>query len=170
MLSNCLQAGGKIVSSYGRIRCTPSQALDFPLWRKAKQLTWDRAYDALGNLCFIAYYDAGNAAHAGFMKTLLSPEERVQLFRGSENPLEELLGDVFELALGMLTFALRWPDLFDRWGGVDTINACINGLERCFSRYSPERALCSSHQDIPGNGCQLRQIQTSNETCRISLN
>ena len=134
---------GKIVSSYGGIRCTPSQALDFPLWRKAKQLTWDRAYDALGNLCFVAYYDAGNAAYAGFMKTLLSPEERVQLFRGSENPLEELLGDVFELALGMLTFALRWR-------GVDTINACINGLERFFSRYSPERALCSSHQDIPG--------------------
>ena len=75
------------------------------------------------------------------MKTLLSPEERVQLFRGSENPLEELLGDVFELALGMLTFALRWPDLFDRWGGVDTINACINGLERCFSRYSARESL-----------------------------
>ena len=132
---------GKVVSSYGGIRCTPSQALDFPLWRKAKQLTWDRAYDEFGNLCYIAYYDAGNAAHAGFIKTLLSPQERVQLFRGSENPLEELLGDVFELALGKLTFALRWPGLFERWGEVDTINACINGLERCFSRYSARESL-----------------------------
>ena len=89
----------------------------------------------------IAYYDAGNAAYAGFIKTLLSPQERVELFRGSENPLEQLLGDVFELALGMLTFALRFPGLFDRWGQVEDINACINGFERCFGRYSAIESL-----------------------------
>ena len=60
----CKQVG-KVVSSYGGIRCTPAHALDFPVWGKAKQLTWDRAYDKLGNLCYIAYYDAGNAAYAG---------------------------------------------------------------------------------------------------------
>ena len=112
-------------------------ALDFPVWGEAKQLTWDRAYDQSGNLCYIAYYDAGNAAYA----TLLSPQERVELFRGNENPHEELLGDVFELALGLLTFALRWPGLFDRWGDVDAINACINGLERCFVRYSARESI-----------------------------
>ena len=80
---------GKVVSSYGGIRTPPGQALDFPIWGKAKQLTWDRAYDEEGNLCFIAYHDAGNSAYAGFLKTLLSPQERIDLFRGSENPLEE---------------------------------------------------------------------------------
>ena len=80
---------GKVVSSYGGIRTPPGQALDFPIWGKAKQLTWDRAYDEEGNLCFVAYHDAGNSAYAGFLKTLLSPQERIDLFRGSENPLEE---------------------------------------------------------------------------------
>ena len=32
---------------------------------KAKQLSWDRAYDSEDNLCVIGYYDAGNAAYAG---------------------------------------------------------------------------------------------------------
>ena len=132
---------GKVVSSYGGIRYPPGLALSFPIWNKAKQLTWDRAYDEEGNLCFIAYYDAGNAAYAGFLKTLLTPQERVELFRGSENPLEELLGDVFEIILGMLTFALRFPELFTRWGGPDTINACINGLESCYSRYAAKDSL-----------------------------
>ena len=70
---------------------------------------------------------------------LVTPQERVELFRGSDNPREELLGDVFERALGMLM--LRWPGLFDRWGGTSTINACINGLERCFARYSARESI-----------------------------
>ena len=123
--------------------------MDFPIWGKAKQLTRDRAYDEEGSLCFIAYHDAGNAAYAGFLKALLSPQERVDLFRGSENPLEELLGDVFEHALGMLTFALRWPELFDRWGDVDTINACINGFEGCFTRYAAKESLLLINSGYP---------------------
>ena len=127
---------GKVVSSYGGIRCPPGQALNFfPIWNK------DRAYDEEGSLCFIVYHDAGNAAYAGFLKTLLSPQERIELFRGSENPLEELPGDVFELTLGMLTFALRWPELFVKWGDVNTINACINGLESCYTRYAAKESL-----------------------------
>ena len=39
------------------------------------------------------------------------------------------------------TFALRWPELFDRLGDVDTINACINGFERCFTRYAAKESL-----------------------------
>ena len=40
---------------------------------------------------------------------ILTPDESVELFRGSENPQEELLGDVLELALRLLTSALRYP-------------------------------------------------------------
>ena len=140
---------GKVVSSYGGIRYPPGLALSFPVWNKAKQLTWDRAYDEEGNLCFIAYHDAGNAAYAGFLKTLLTPQERVQLFRGSANPLEELLGDVFEITLGMLTFALRFPELFPTWGDVDVINACINGLESCYSRYAAKDSLMLLNSGYP---------------------
>ena len=58
-----------------------------------------------GNICFLGYYDAGNAAHAGFMKMILTPAERIALFNGNENPREELRGDVFELSL-------RYPEPF----------------------------------------------------------
>ena len=160
---------GKVVSSYGGIRYPPGQeALSFPVWNKAKQLTWDRAYDEEGNLCFVAYYDAGNAAYAGFLKTLLSPQERVELFRGSENPLEELLGDVFEITLGMLTFALQFPELFSLWKDVDTINACINGLESCYSRYAAKDSLMLLKSGYPRNENLRKLILTSNSKCRRS--
>ncbi|CAE7237302.1 unnamed protein product, partial [Symbiodinium sp. CCMP2456] len=109
---------GKVVSSYGGLRCPIATSVAYASWGKARQLAWDRAYDAQNNLRFIAYYDAGNAAYAGFMKTLLTPQERERLFRGSENPAEELLGDVFELALGLL---------FKAWGSPQDIDACIYG-------------------------------------------
>ena len=117
------KAVGKVVSAYGGIRSTPEYALVYPIWGRTKQLSWDRAYGQAGHLCYIAYYDAGNAAYAGFIKTLLSPQERIELFRGTANPHEDLLGGVFELTLGFLTFAIRFPGLFDRWGDVDTVNA-----------------------------------------------
>ena len=135
-LRSAYEAVGKVVSAHGRIRCTPEYALVYPIWGRAKQLSWDRAYDQAGHLCYIAYYDAGNAAYAGFIKMLLSPQQRVELFRGSENPHEALQGDVFELTLGLLTFAIRFPALFDQWEDVDEINACVNGFEKCFIRHS----------------------------------
>ncbi|CAE7480865.1 unnamed protein product [Symbiodinium sp. CCMP2456] len=67
---------GKVVSSYGGLRCPIATSVAYASWGKARQLAWDRAQDAQNNLCFIAYYDAGNAAYAGFMKTLLTPQER----------------------------------------------------------------------------------------------
>ncbi|OLP76572.1 hypothetical protein AK812_SmicGene43476 [Symbiodinium microadriaticum] len=135
------KAVGKVVSAYGGIRSTPEYALVYPIWGRTKQLSWDRAYGQAGHLCFIAYYDAGNAAYAGFIKTLLSPQERIELFRGNENPHEDLLGGVFELTLGFLILAIRFPGLFDRWGDVDTVNACINGFEKCFIRYSARESI-----------------------------
>ncbi|CAE7949678.1 unnamed protein product [Symbiodinium sp. KB8] len=132
---------GKVVCSYGGLRCPIATSIAYASWGKAKQLAWDRAYDEQNNLCFIAYYDAGNAACAGFMKTLLTPQEREEFFRGCENPAEELLGDVFELSLGMLTFGLRYPHLFKNWGSKQDINACINGIERCFLLYSAKESI-----------------------------
>ena len=49
----------------------------------------------------------------------------------------------------MLTFALRCPELFDRWGDVDTINACINGFERCFTRYAAKESLALINSCYP---------------------
>ncbi|CAE7328507.1 unnamed protein product [Symbiodinium sp. CCMP2456] len=132
---------GKVVFSYGGLRCPIATSVAYASWGKARQLAWDRAYDAQNNLCFIAYYDAGNAAYAGFMKTLLTPQEREHLFRGSENPAEELLGDVFELALGLLTFGSRYPLLFKAWGSPQDIDACICGIERCFHLYSAKESI-----------------------------
>ena len=132
---------GKVVSAYGGRRCPVATAIDYASWGKVKQLAWDRAYDSQNNLCFIAYYDARNAAYAGFMKTLLTPQEREELFRGSENPAEELWGDVLELSLGLLTFGLRYPNLFKKWGSVQDINADIHGIERCFYRYTAKESI-----------------------------
>ena len=131
----------KVVSAYGGLRCPIATAIAYSSWGKAKQLAWDRAYDAQNNLCFMAYYDAGNAAYAGFMKTLLTPQEREELFRGCENPAEELLGDVLELSLGLLTFGPRYPHLFKKWGSSQDINACVCGIERCFYLYSSKESI-----------------------------
>ena len=48
-------AVGKVVSAYGGLRCTPAYARVYPEWAKAKQLSWDRAYDSQNNPCFIGY-------------------------------------------------------------------------------------------------------------------
>ena len=67
---------GKTISHYGGLRIAPYQAIYYAGWGKAKQLAWDRAYDKDGELCYICYYDAGNSAYAGFMKSILTPEGR----------------------------------------------------------------------------------------------
>eukprot|EP00439_Symbiodinium_sp_Y106_P076069 s445_g15.t1 len=76
---------GKTISHYGGLRLVPHQAVEYAAWGKAKQLAWDRAYDKDGELCYICYY-------AGFMKVLLTPEERRELYNGVSSPREELLG------------------------------------------------------------------------------
>ena len=108
---------------------------------KAKQLAWDRAYDASNNLCYICYYDAGNSVYAGFMKSILTPEDRRELYFSVTDPREELLGDTLELALGILTMAIRYPNHFINWGGSDGANACVRGIERSIWRYAAAEAI-----------------------------
>ena len=69
------------------------------------------------------------------MRALLSPTELQQLF-GSTNVKEELLGDILEFALGILTIATRYPQHFVNWGGPETTNACVRGIERSFWVYA----------------------------------
>ena len=132
---------GKTVSHYGGLRITASQAIEYAAWGKAKQLAWDRGYDSEGRTCYICYYDAGNCAYAGFMRMLLTPDERRDCYRGTVAPKEELLGDTLELALGILTIAMRYPVHFPNWGGRDGANACVRGIERSFFRYASAEAI-----------------------------
>ena len=126
-------------------------------WGKTQQLSWDRAYDKDGNLCFIGYYDAGNAAYAGYMKKILTVEERKQLFKRVENPREEMLEDVFELGLGILALAMRYPSKFPNWPDVKTLNACIRGLERSFYRYAVSESIESITAPSPRKRSQPKK-------------
>ena len=77
---------GKTISHFGGLRVTPHQAVEYTGWGKSKQLAWDRAYEKNGDLCYICCYDAGNSAYAGFVKVLISPEERQGLYHGLSSP------------------------------------------------------------------------------------
>ena len=131
---------GKTISHYGGLRIAP-YAIEYAGWGKAKQLAWDRAYDKDGELCYICYYDAGNSVYAGFMKSILTPEDRRELYNSVADPREELLGDTLELALGILTLATRLPSRFINWGGSEGANACARGLERSIWRYAAAEAI-----------------------------
>ena len=132
---------GKAISHFGGLRIAPSQAIEYAGCGRAKQLAWDRAYDEGGNLCYICYYDAGNSVYAGIMKSILTPEDRRELYNGAANPREELLGDTLELALGVLTMAIRYPNHFTNWGGAEGANACVRGIERSVWRYAAAEAI-----------------------------
>ena len=132
---------GKTISHYGGLRIAPYQAIEYAGWGKTKQLAWDRAYDKDGELCYICYYDAGNSVYAGFMKSILTPEDRRELYNSVADPREELLGDTLELALGILTLATRLPSRFINWGGSEGANACARGLERSIWRYAAAEAI-----------------------------
>ena len=106
-----------------------------PGWLRCWGGGTNRAYDKDNDLCFIGFDDAGNSAYAGYMKRKFSAEDRRELFHNVTNPKWELLGDVFELALGMLTLAMRHPEKFSSWGTYQDMNACIQGLEMSFYRY-----------------------------------
>ena len=99
------QTTAKRFLTSGGLRIAPYQAIEYAGWGKTKQLAWDRAYDKDGELCYICYYDAGNSVYAGFMKSILTPEDRRELYNSVADPREELLGDTLELALGILTLA-----------------------------------------------------------------
>ena len=79
---------GKTISHFGGFRVAPHQAIEYAGWGKAKQLAWDRAPNKDGELCYICYYDAGNSVYAGFVRSILTPEDRRELYNGVTDPRE----------------------------------------------------------------------------------
>ena len=69
------------------------------------------------------------SAYDGCVKRIFTADDRRDLFNDITIPTEELLGDVFERGLGMLTSAIRHPEKFQNWGSYKDINACIQCLE-----------------------------------------
>ena len=61
----------------------------------------------------------------GIHELLVFPRGDHDHVRGSPSPSEELLGDILETATGVLVVAARFPDMFDKWGGKRTIEACL---------------------------------------------
>ncbi|OLP81340.1 hypothetical protein AK812_SmicGene38133 [Symbiodinium microadriaticum] len=120
---------GKTVSAYGGLRVSPDFAVSYATWGKAKQLSWDRAYD-----------------------------KDKELFYNVTNPKEELLGDVFELALGMLTLAMRHPEKFDNLGTFHDMNACIQGLECSVYRNCASESIELMSADSPRKRSPPRRI------------
>ena len=66
------------------------------------------------------------------MKALLSPEERREHYNGVSSPREELREDTLELALGILTLAMKFPSYFINWGGTEGANACVRASKDHF--------------------------------------
>ena len=151
---------GKAISHYGGLRIAPLQAVEYSGCGRAKQLAWDRAYDESGDLCYICYYDAGNSVYAGFKKSILTPEDRRELYHGVTNPREELLGDTLELALGILTMAIRYPNHFINWRGSEGANACVRGIERSVWRYAAAEAIELLTADQPRKRSPPRRDET----------
>ena len=126
----------KTISSMGALRVPVNIAVEYCQQGRAKHLGWERALTYDGDVCYIAYYDPGNAAYAGYMNCLFTRDEITDMCRGSPDPSEELLGDILETAAGLLTVACRFPDLFPMWGGKQEVEACLRGIERSFHRYA----------------------------------
>ena len=147
---------GKTISHFGGLRIAPHQAIEYA-WGKAKQLAWDRAPNKDGQLCYICYYDAGNSVYAGFVRSILTPEDRRELQNVVTDLREELLGDTLELALGVLTLATRYPSHFINWGGSEGANACVRGLERSIWRYAAAEAIELITADQPRARTRPRQ-------------
>ena len=160
---------GKAISHYGGLRIAPLQAIEYAGCGRAKQLAWDRAYDESGDLYYICYYDAGNSVYAGFMKSILTPEDRRELYHGVTNPREELLGDTLELALGILTMAIRYPNYFINWRGSDGANACVRGIERSVWRYAAAEAIELLTAEHPRKRSPPRRDETIEGYIRILI-
>ena len=104
------------------------------------------------------YHDAGNSACTACLKRIFSAENRRELFYNVTNPKEELLGDVFELALGMLTLAMRHPEKFDNLGTFHDMNACIQGLECSVYRNCASESIELMSADSPRKRSPPRRI------------
>ena len=157
---------GKTISHFGGLRIAPHQATEYAGWGKAKQFAWDRAPNKDGELCYICYYDAGNTVYAGFVRSILTPEDRRELYNGVTDPREEVLGDTLELVLGVLTLATRYPSHFINWGGSEDANACARDLERSIWRYAAAEAIELITADQPR--ARTRPKQDAEVTAYIS--
>ena len=86
------------------------------------------------------------------MKSIFTPEDRRELYNGVTNPREELLGDTLELALGILTMAIRYPNHFINWGGSDGANA-----DACVRVSKDRSGVTRTSRTTSGRtGCQIR--------------
>ena len=124
----------KTVSSLGALRVPVNMAIEYCQQGRAKHLGRERALTHTGDVCYVAYYNPGNAAYAGYINCLFFREEITEMCRGSPDPSEELLGDIIEIATGLLVVALRFPEMFPKWGAKHVIEACLRGIERSFHR------------------------------------
>ena len=94
------------------------------------------------------------------MKAILTPEERRELYHDVTNPREEHLGDTLELALGILTMAVRYPNHFINWKGSEEANACVRGIERSVWRYAAAEAIELLTADQPRKRSPPRRDET----------
>ena len=126
-IQHCASMGrsnlAKTVSSLGALRVPVNIAVEYCQQGRAKHLGWGRALTYDREVCYIAYYDPGNAAYAGYMNCLFTKDEITDMCRGSPDPSEELLGDILETATGLLVVACRFPELFPKWGGKQEVEA-----------------------------------------------
>ena len=90
----------------------------------------------------------------------MRPEDRCELYHGVTNPREELLGDTLELALGILTMAIRYPNHFINWRGSEGANACVRGIERSVWRYAAAEAIELLTADQPRKRSPPRRDET----------
>ena len=132
---------GKTISSCSALRLSKNQAVEYTELGKARCLSWNLAMTQDHITCVMPMYDPGNAAYAGHMKCLFSDEEIREMFYDNANPPAEILGDVFEIAIGMMAMALRNPDLYKRWGHANDHLSCLRGLERSFYRYAAAESI-----------------------------
>ena len=65
-----------------------------------------------------------------------------------------------ELALGILTMAVRYPNHFINWKGSEDANACVRGIERSVWRYAAAEAIELLTADQPRKRSPPRRDET----------
>ena len=121
----------KLVSLHGFLRVDVQHAHIYAKQGACKQVGWDEALNSGGQMCWLMCYDAGNRAYAGYLRALFTAEEMVEMVQTSD-PNEELLGDIIEIAMGILMLALKYPNVFSGWMSLEQTNATLRGIERSF--------------------------------------
>ena len=121
----------KLVSMYGYLRVDVRHAYIYAKQGACRQVGWDEASNSGGQVCWLMCYDAGNRAYAGYLRALFTADELVEMVQ-TPDPNEELLGDIIEIAMGILMLALKYPTAFSEWMSLEQTNATLRGIERSF--------------------------------------